>query len=221
MQSNVLPNDWISNAVLLCAVPLMTTVVMRIKNSMCTNMPKLRTHYAVDLFNMIAVNYVAMASAVLYCTMLPTDLESLIALDLVLGVPIERWLLKVFSNLNTAVYHPTGPLGRTMMHQRLRVSLVMATLARGYVVAVRMVLPPSHHTAPTELEVAVLVPLIYTLIRTLALDVFVGHVNARSRVQLNETTNSAFTIASEDEDDEEQGQPSADNPVDDTDITAL
>lgn len=218
MTTSTVPNDWMSNAAVLFIVPLITALLMRIKNNMCSSRPRLRTKYAVDLANMIATNYLALASIIIWCYMLHIGLASVVAVDMLIGIPVERWLVKVITSLDNKCYHPGGPLGKSMIHQHMRVSSVIATITRGYVVACRLTIPMHIGTPLTYWTETLLIPAMYVTVRTLAIDIDV-YKPGLSRVELP-TDDNTFCITSDEEidgqaTDEEQG------PDEDSDITAL
>ena len=215
----MVPNDWMSNAAVLCIVPLVSALLMRIKNNMCSSRPRLRTKYAVDLANMIATNYIALASIIIWCYMLNIAIASVVAIDLLLGVPVERWLMKVIVSLDSACYHPGGPLGKSMIHQHMRISSVIATITRGYIVACRLTVPFTMTTPDsTYLVQTLLIPAMYTTVRTLALDIDM-YKPGIARVELP-THDDTFCIASDDEND---GQLTDEEPAyeDESGTTAL
>jgi len=122
---------------------------------------------------MTFVNFTAMASLILWCTALPVDFSRLVALDMILGLPMERWIIKVMLSFDPAGYHPGGPIGLAMINQRIRYGLLVATVLRGYiaatVVAVSTLESIDPYVAPPMLMAGL--PLVYTLVRTIVLDV--------------------------------------------------
>lgn len=217
MTNYTAPNDWMSNAAVLLLVPLVTATVMRVKNNMCTSRPRLRTKYAVDLANMIATNLLALASILLWCHELDVSLASVVAVDVLLGIQVERWLVSVIVSLDSTCYHPGGPLGKSMIYQRMRISSAIATIIRGYIVACRLcvVMHSPHLDYSTDVFV---IPAMYTAVRTIALDIDV-YKPGIARVELPTEDSNMFCIASDDEDNGEQ--LTDEEAVQSDDITAL
>ena len=213
MTTSTVPNDWMSNAAVLFVVPLITALLMRIKNNMCSSRPRLRTKYAVDLANMIATNYLALASIIIWCYMLNISIASVVAVDMLIGIPVERWLVKVIVSLDSTCYHPGGPRGKSMIHQHMRVSSVIATITRGYIVACRLTIPMHISTPLTYWTETLLIPAMYVTVRTLAIDID-AYKPGIARVELP-TDDSTFCITSDEENEE------AVTDEEESDITAL
>ena len=219
MTTSAVPNDWMSNATFLLTVPFTTVLLMRIKNNMCSSRPRLRTKYAVDLSNMIATNYLALASIVIWCYMLNISVASVAAVDMLVGIPLERWLVKVITSLDSTCYHPGGPLGKAMIYQHVRLLAAIATIIRGYVVACRLTIPMHIRTQLAYWTEILLVPAMYVTVRTLAVDIDV-YKPGTSRVELPTHDDNTFCITS-DEDTDDNRVHTEQVSDDDSDITAL
>ena len=202
MTSNNVPNTWISNLAWPPVVVLTTIVTMRLRNSMCKQQPCLRTKFAVDMRTMTLTNLLAVSALVIWAQLLAVPLQNYIAIDLVLSVLCERWLVRVIASFDSTSYHPGGPIGKNMIHQHIRLMCVLATLARGYSASATLVLSDSFTTSPQLPEGTnfALLPLVYTIMRTVALDLDLYQPGA-SRVHVAEEV-SDFVIT-----DEEEEQP--------------
>lgn len=205
MQGTALPNDWTSNISILLFVPLVTLCTMRIKNNMCSSYPKAKTKYAVDLANMLWTNALAVASVVLWCTVMPNaSLATVAVVDALAGVPIERWLIQTYMILDNTTGHPGSRMGRSVIHQRMRLSFVLATVVRGYCAAVTAVLPMAVPPHCTYVETTVVIPLMYTVWRTLLLDVDMYNRISHQEIdtaddRTDATVDGNFTITSDDD----------------------
>jgi len=181
-----IPNDWMSNTALLLLVPITSTMMMRIRNGMCKRSPSLRTKYAVDLSYILVTNMISLSSIVLWCTVLHLAFENIMAVDILIGIGTERWLMKVITSYDGTSYHPGGAIGKNMIRQRMRLSCVIATVVRGYSAAATVVADTGFgEVSPlTEATTCVLLPILYTIIRTIALDIDAYHPGAHTRIEV-------------------------------------
>jgi len=201
-----------SNLALLFLVPLTTVMVMRIRNGMCKRSPSLLTKYAVDLSYIMVTNILAVSSIVIWCTLLNTPFENIMAIDLVFGIGPERWLMNVITSYDGTSYHPGGAIGNSMIRQRMRLSCVIAIVLRGHSAAAAVVAEERFGVgaalAPTT--TCMLLPMLYATVRAIALDI---DAYQPGMIRIRDCTASAleFTITDEEEEealsDEGDGHP--------------
>jgi len=207
MITQLLPNTVTSNVCWPVIVALTTVGTMRVRNSLCTKQPRLRTQYAVELRQMTFVNFTAMASLILWCTVLPIDFSRLVALDIIVGLPMERWIIKVMLSFDPQAYHPGGPIGLAMINQRIRYGMLITVVLRGYIAATVVALSTldsiNPYVAPPMLIAGL--PLVYTLVRTIILDVqmYQRSVFHAQSVAVEDTEFSISGPSGSDEDDGE------------------
>lgn len=206
------PNNAISNIVWPFVVFFCTIITMRIRNSLCKRLPSLRTKFAVDLRNMILTNLISFAAIVVWSYMLDVFMETILAVDLMLSVFAERWIGKVIASYDGKSYHPGGAVGRQMVNQHMRLMCLLATLSRAYsaafsAVVVHQQVDEAHFSDPTYY---VLLPLLYTFLRSLLLD-FDQHYSAAEVAIESHSDHSEFQIA--DDDDEDEYMNDTANPI--------
>lgn len=189
-----------SNTALMLLVPITTTFVMRIRNGMCKRSPSLRTKHAVDLSYILVTNMLSLSAMVLWCTVLHLSFEDFMAIDIVLGIGTERWLVKVITSYDGTSYHPGGTIGKNMIRQRMRLLCILANAMRGYSAAATVVMVNSFGESKplSEATTCAVLPVLYSIIRTAALDIDVYQPGAHTRVDVADEQ-PAFTIADDDE----------------------
>ena len=195
-----IPNDWMSNTALMLLVPITTTMVMRIRNGMCKRSPSLRTKHAVDLSYILVTNILSLSSIVLWCTVLHLSFEDMMAIDILISIGTERWLIKVITSYDGTSYHPGGAIGKNMIRQRMRLSCILANVVRGYSAAATVVMVNGFGESDplAEATTCVLLPVLYSIIRTTALDIDAYHPGAHTRVEVAGDA-PEFTITDEEE----------------------
>ena len=145
---------------------------MRVRNSLCTNRPRLRTQYAVEMQQIVFSSMVAFASLVLWAYTLHIDMMQLLTIDMLVGHVLERWLLCIMRNIDPQTYHPGAAIGRIAINQRLRYSLIVCTLVRGYCAAITvMIAKDDNWFVADPLLYCATMPLVYTVFRTCVIDV--------------------------------------------------
>ena len=202
------PNTWISNAVWPAVLVVSTAITMRLRNRMCKQQPSLRTKYAVDLRYMIMTNLLSMSALIIWSVLLDLPLEDIMAVDVVLTLILERWIVRIISSYDSTSYHPGGSIGRTMIFQHMRLLCLLATIARGYSAAVTLAIAGNFEPAPNMEPVTyyMLLPFVYVTTRTIVLDMDL-YQPGLGRVQI-EQDSPEFTITDEeDEYQQEQDLP--------------
>lgn len=200
------PNTVISNLCWPIAVACTTMLTMRVRNSLCTKHPRLRTQYAVEMRHMLFVNMNAMAYTVLWCAYLNLDLADLCGVDMLVGIWLERWLMKVLKSMDPQTYHPGGPIGRIMINQRMRYGLIVCALARGYAAATLVAVQP--YITASELAMPLVygaLPCMYTLIRCCALDVELYQASVMRNTCLPVEDEFEISGPGDDDDDDDDG----------------
>lgn len=175
---------------------------MRVRNSLCTRQPRLRTQYAVELRHMLFANMNAMAYTILWCVYLDVDIADMCGVDMIVGIWLERWLMRLLKSMDPQTYHPGGPIGRIMINQRMRYGLIVCALARGYTGATLVAVHGYIVTSilPMPMLYAAL-PCMYTMLRCCVLDVelYRPSVMVSTRVPIEED----FEISGQDDNDDE------------------
>jgi len=173
MQTGDVPNTLISNACWPILVILTTVSTMRVRNSLCTKRPRLRTQYAVEMQQVVFSSTLAFASIVLWASALHLDMMQLLTIDMLVGHILERWLLRVMRTVDPQTYHPGAPIGRIAINQRLRYSLLVCTLVRGYCAAITAAIKEDddfvYQVQPEWYYV--IMPPVYAVFRTCLIDV--------------------------------------------------
>jgi hypothetical protein len=153
---------------------MFTTVsTMRVRNSLCTKRPRLRTQYAVEMQQVVFSSMLAFASIVLWASALRLDMMQLLTIDMLVGHILERWLLRIMRSVDPQTYHPGAPIGRIAINQRLRYSLLVCTLVRGYCAAITAAIKEDdnfvYQVQPGWYYA--IMPLVYAVFRTCVIDV--------------------------------------------------
>ena len=203
MQIADIPNDWISNCLLVAIIPVVTAVTMRVRNSVCKRRPSLRTKYAVDLSYILVTNMLSFSSLVIWSHALEQPMESVVTVDVLLCMWLERWFYKVIASYDSSSPHPGGGIGREMFHQRIQLYCVLASVLRGYGGAVSTVLSVhfSSYERPAYLVETAFLPAAYALVRTALLDIdtYDQRLIPTEQVTIDDA-NSVFTITDDDDD---------------------
>ena len=181
---------------------------MRIRNSVCKRTPSLRTKFAVDMSYLMLTNIMAVSAMVLWSHALTIPFSYIAAIDTLFGITTERWLTKVIISYDNTTPHPGGAVGKTMITQRMTLMCIIATVTRGYSAAIASVMKDMFtlEEQPSELSIILLIPCIYTLLRTIALDIDIYHPGSL-RTQIPIEDHSEFTIGTDDEDEERPPPP--------------
>jgi len=188
-----------SNTALMLTVPITTIFVMRIRNGMCKRSPSLRTKHAVDLSYIMVTNMLSLSSIVIWCTMLHLSFEDMMAIDIVIGIGTERWIMKVITSYDGTSYHPGGTIGKHMIRQRMRLLCVLANTIRGYSAAATGIMFGNYGEQPhSEAITCGLLPMLYSIIRTAALDIDAYQPAAHARVDVD-CAQPEFTITDDDD----------------------
>ena len=172
MQINSVPNTAISNVCWPVLVLLTTVSTMRVRNSLCTKRPRLRTQYAVEMQQVVFSSMLAFASVVLWVHTLHLDMMQLLTIDMVVGHILERWLLRIMRSVDPQTYHPGAPIGRMAINQRLRYAMLICTLVRGYCAAITVAVAGDdefYNVSPGWYYV--IMPVVYSVFRTCLVDV--------------------------------------------------
>jgi hypothetical protein len=153
---------------------MLTTVsTMRVRNSLCTKRPRLRTQYAVEMQQVVFSSMLAFASIVLWASALRLDMMQLLTIDMLVGHILERWLLRIMRSVDPQTYHPGAPIGRIAINQRLRYSLLVCTIVRGYCAAITAAIKEDdnfvYQVRPGWYYA--IMPLVYAVYRTCVIDV--------------------------------------------------
>lgn len=185
---------------------------MRVRNSLCTKRPRLRTQYAVEMQQVVFTSMVAFSNIVIWTTVLQLDMMQLITIDMLVGHTMERWLLRIMRAVDPQTYHPGAAIGRIAINQRLRYSLLVCTLVRGYCAALTAGIAGGdnwYHADP-QLYYGIM-PVVYAIYRTCIVDVQM-YDQSIIRVRTHEHESSleqqadfAITTRSDEEDEDSNG----------------
>ena len=196
-------------ALLYCLIsivvsPLITYVVMRLKSVFCDTYHRFPVLFRTDLSLVITSNMLAQAFLAFWSYALALDVNLLIAVDLLLGLAIEHWMLRMVYAEENGVYHVPGKYAKQKLRRRYFVSLMLNILVRSSCASVSMIVH-----VPTISNLSVqntwLVLSIYLSVRTLLIDC-VGYPthDASTEVEVPESTTSSpvtnsFVITDEEE----------------------
>ena len=145
---------------------------MRVRNSLCSKRPRLRTQYAVEMQQVLFTSMVAFSNIVIWTTVLQLDMMQLITIDMLVGHTLERWLLRVMRAVDPQTYHPGAAIGRIAINQRLRYSLLVCTLVRGYCAALTAAIARDDNWVEADPGLYYgLMPVVYAIYRTCIVDV--------------------------------------------------
>jgi hypothetical protein len=200
MMNDDLPNDWMSNAALLLCTSFATYCTMRIKNGMCSSAPRLPVKFSIDLMCMLATNMISFSAIVIWSALLDLQLPYIVAMDIGVGLAIERWIIKVIGGQHN---QPVGKIGKAMVHQHVRLCLVIATITRGFITAATMSIRTYEWTSSPDywLE-TVAMPIVYTIGRTIAVDVDTTYFKQATIVS-HAVQAQEFAITDEEDEEEE------------------
>ena len=193
---------WTSSLIAIICVPLATYVTMRIKVRYCDKFRRLPALFHCDLRSIMITNVTSYALMILWGNRVA--IEALLAVDILVGIPIERWLIRIIHRTETAPYHPPGPLGQKVLRRRRRIAIAVAILFRSLCAAIVSLLPlyDDEHEMREYLFTATYMPVLYTIYRTLMIDSYrPATVNAE---QEHEVTNAFVLSSREEEDDKEE-----------------
>lgn len=215
MESNTLPHSAISNLCWPVLVVLTTVFTMRVRNSLCSKQPRLRTQYAVEMQQVVFTCMLAFASIVIWSTALQLDMMQLVTIDMIVGHASERWLLRIMRAVDPQTYHPGAAIGRIAINQRLRYSLLVCTLVRGYCAALTAAVANDSNWYELEPEwYYAVMPVVYSAYRTCVVDVqmydqSVMHVRVHDQDDPVCVAQSDFTIANVSDEEQETDSTTA------------
>lgn len=191
----VLPYSLIS----ILLAPLLTYVAMRAKSALCNSHQRMPVLFMTDMRVIVVSNIWSQVLLLAWVVMLPVHLSFLIALDLLLGIPLEHWLLKLVFLEDSGSYHVPGTYARQKLNRRYSLALLFALLVRSSMAAL---CATTQATALTELTITQLLLqlMTYTLVRTLFVDI-VPRCEEQSSVVEHELRTDSFVITDEEEDD--------------------
>ena len=209
MPSDTLPNDVTSNLALLVIIPVTTIMTVRMKARLCDTFRRMPRQYKVDRHMAIVANLLAYSLFVLWATYLPGDqnsrLELLVAMDLLVGINIQRYLLRVIHSEDTAPYHEPGliSLARRVRRQKLMLALVSLTAASCAATSVAIdygITPIDHYSGTVKyLFIVIALPAVHSALRTVVLDMQGCRRHSATAPRDSDPTND-FVITDDDDD---------------------
>ena len=132
MPSAYLPNDVMSNLCMLIVLPFATFVSLRIKAKLCDTVRRMPLQYKVDQYLIMGNNILAFSYMVIWASYMKGNstarLELLVALDLLIGMHVQRYLLATVHADDTTPYHEPGPLALSRRARRAKLSMVVTML---------------------------------------------------------------------------------------------
>ena len=199
-----LPYSLISIAV----APLITFIAMRGKSALCNSHQRMPVLFMTDMRVVIASNICSQLLLLLWTLVLPVHFSLLLAFDLLLGIPLEHWLLKFVIFEDSGSYHVPGAYARKKLTRRYSLAIVFAVLIRSSITALCVAIQATATATATatvtgtaELTIMQLLVqlLMYTFVRTLFVDV-VPRCQEQSPVVEHELRTDSFVITDEEDD---------------------
>lgn len=184
--------------------PIVTCVTMRLKTLFCDSYSRMPVLFRTDMHLVISTNVIAQLLILLWSEVLPVSVELLLALDVLLGLGIEHWLLRLVYSEETGHYHVAGAYARQKLRRRYGVTLSLAILIRSSCAALSSALHVPLRVRPAWQQL-VAVLLLYVIVRTLLVDC-VGHAREPAAavdvdVDEGEIQTNSFVITDEEEDE--------------------
>jgi len=154
-----------------------------------------------DLRSIMITNVTSYALVI--CWANRVAIEALVAVDILLGIPTEHWLIRAIHRTETAPYHPPGPLGEKVLRRRRRIAFVVAILFRSLCAAIASLLPlyNDEYAERDYLFTAAYMPVLYTIYRTLMID---NHRPVALTVEEDLEVTNAFVLSNEEDEQDEQ-----------------
>lgn len=186
--------------------PIVTCVTMRLKALFCDSYSRMPVLFRTDMHLVISTNVIAQILILLWSEVLPVNVELLLALDVLLGLGIEHWLLRLVYSEETGHYHVAGAYARQKLRRRYGVTLSLAILIRSSCAALSSALHVPLRVRPAWQQL-VAVLLLYVIVRTLLADC-VGHAREPStavHIEEEEIQTNSFVITDEEEEEDDLG----------------
>ena len=146
----------------------------------------------------------SLALIIIWSDALSVNINLLLAVDMLLGVPIEHWMLRLVYTEESGVYHVPGAYARQKLRRRYQVSLMLAVLVRSSCAAVSVIMQ-----TPDELQMSLENTLfalaVYQCLRTLLVDcIAYPRIEQSPAVEMTEHNTSSpvtnsFVITDEEE----------------------
>ena len=209
MPSDTLPNGVMSNLALIATISSTTAVTIRLKSRLCATHRRMPRQFKIDMHMTAVGNLLAFSLLVIWAAYLPGDqnsrLELLVVMDILVGMHIQRYILRMIHCEDTAPYHAPGPLAlaRRVRRQKLALSLASITAASCAAMSVAVTYvgsaPYSHYSDTAEyLFIVVALPAIHSALRTIVLDMQGCKRQSVHAVPYDEGPTNAFTITDDD-----------------------
>jgi hypothetical protein len=159
-------NVLISNLVAIFVLCLTTAATMRVKHRFCDHFRRMPVLYAVDLRRIWITNSI---SWIILVSWGQAQLDALVAVDIIVGIPMERWLMRTIHKDECAPYHVPGQPAALARARRLKISILVLILVRCTCAAFAntVMFPYDEHDIVSR---ALIMPLSYAIYRTLMLD---------------------------------------------------
>ena len=212
MPSDDLPNDAMSNILLLVVIPVVTVAVFRIKYGICDTYRRMPLQYVVDKNAAVATNLLAYCNLVVWAYLIGNHscmhLATLVMVDTLIGMHIQRYLLQLIHEDDMAPYHEPGPLALARRIRRAKLTAIITALVCAWDAATSATRPRSeeaHERVSYWFTIAAL-PALHAVMRTLVLDTQgckrnrqIGGFHLEEQV---ESATNTFTITDDDDEDE-------------------
>ena len=191
---------WLSYSLISIALsPFLTYIVLRVKNATCNAHPRMPALFHTDMQVIIVTNVLSQVLLMLWAFAVPLNFSFLVAVDVLLGIPVEHWLLKTVFWRDYGFYHVPGEIAKRKLRRRYALALMFAILIRSSMAALCVItqLPSAMNLSAVQCLMQLL---LYTVMRTLFVDV-VQHTEVSSNVVEEQVRTDSFVIT--DEEDEE------------------
>ena len=187
------------------SVALASWATMHIKTRCYDRRARMPLLFKVDKLTIISSNILAYTCLVMWANLLPDSavsrLELMILVDILAGIIAQRWLLSTIHDRDTRPYHEPGPLCTRNRNRRMKIDYVIVTMSAGWCAALSMAAKPyteEHYCS--HFFIAVVLPSMYALFRTLMLDMPPSTNGPMADLaQEQEEITNAFTIDDETE----------------------